>query len=132
MEKHLLFVPRYTVNEVLNILEQDDNWQEADIFLSPPDDGHASDEDSADEEVTIPSINNLSRNQLLADAMAVIRVGAERKELCDTFDDSGGECVSDTVMPDSDEVSTHITITDSHCKNAEEPEPTLARTRVSG
>lgn len=61
--------------------------------------------------------------------MAVIRVGAERKELCDTFDDSGGECVSDTVMPDSDEVSTHITITDSHCKNAEEPEPTLARTR---
>ncbi|CAG9136190.1 unnamed protein product [Plutella xylostella] len=54
------------VNEIISQLEEDDDFFAADIFITPPDKWQNSDEDSGDEE--FPSINNLSRNQLLAEA----------------------------------------------------------------
>ncbi|XP_048488144.1 piggyBac transposable element-derived protein 3-like [Plutella xylostella] len=57
---------RLNVNEIISQLEEDDDFFAADIFITPPDKWQNSDEDSGDEE--FPSINNLSRNQLLAEA----------------------------------------------------------------
>ncbi|CAG9133854.1 unnamed protein product [Plutella xylostella] len=54
------------VNEIISQLEEDDYFFAADIFITPPDKWQNSDEDSGDEE--FPSINNLSRNQLLTEA----------------------------------------------------------------
>lgn len=55
-----------TVNEIISQLEQEDNVLSADIYITPPENYAKSDEDSGDEEST--SINNLSRQQLLAEA----------------------------------------------------------------
>ena len=47
------------------MLEEADDWQEADIFLSVPGDGNQSEEDSADEESTIPSINKVWKSVII-------------------------------------------------------------------
>ncbi|XP_022825709.1 piggyBac transposable element-derived protein 3-like [Spodoptera litura] len=62
----ILFYCRLNVNEIISHLEEDDDVFGADIFITPPDNWQNSDEDSGDEEFA--SINNLSRNQLLAEA----------------------------------------------------------------
>ena len=41
----------WTTAELLAILEDDENVTKADIFLSPPDDGNGTEEDSADEDM---------------------------------------------------------------------------------
>ena len=58
------------MNDILNALEDDDDFNHADIYLTPPDDGMCSDEDSGGEDDISPS--NLSGNQLNAAATAVI------------------------------------------------------------
>ena len=81
---------------MLDLLEEDDDWQAADIFLSVQGDGHQSEEDSADEELAIPSINNLSGVRLLAETSATVRVGAERHELApDVFDTTDSDPATD-------------------------------------
>lgn len=93
---------RYKLHEVLNLLEESNDWQEANIFLSVPGDGRNSDEDSADEESTTPSINSLSGNQLLASALATIRDGVDRHELGqDSEDLTVSDTVSDTVSEET-------------------------------
>ena len=55
-----------SVRNVIDCLEEEGSgWLNADIHLASPEDGYCSDEDSGGEEEG-PSINNLSRKQLLA------------------------------------------------------------------
>src|SRR5688572_23540805 len=68
---------KYSVNEILSILEDDPTVTSANIFILPPDNPNCSDEDSADEEN--PNSDNLTRSQLEAPATATVHRG-----LCDT------------------------------------------------
>jgi len=52
------------VNDILNALEDDDDFNQADIYLTPPDNGTCSDEDSGGEDDVGPS--NLSGNLRLS------------------------------------------------------------------
>src|SRR6218665_3328748 len=61
---------RYSVAEVLSILE-DDDFQSADCFILPPEDPTRSDEDSGPED---GDVNNLTGNQLRAQAEATVTV----------------------------------------------------------
>src|SRR6218665_1620670 len=61
---------RYSVAEVLSILE-DDDFQSADIFILPPEDPTRSDEDSGPEDDD-GDVNNLTGNQLRAQAEATV------------------------------------------------------------
>src|SRR6218665_2263917 len=63
---------RYSVAEVLSILE-DDDFQSADIFILPPEDPTRSDEDSGPEDDD-GDVNNLTGNQLRALAEATVTV----------------------------------------------------------
>jgi len=63
----LLGRSRITVNDILSALEDDDDFNKADIYLTPPDNGAGSDEDSDSEDCV--SANNLSGKQLRAQAM---------------------------------------------------------------
>src|SRR6218665_2429776 len=63
---------RYSVAEVLSILE-DDDFQSADIFILPPEDPTRSDEDSGPEDDD-GDVNNLTGNQLRALAEATVAV----------------------------------------------------------
>src|SRR6218665_2759754 len=63
---------RYSVAEVLSILE-DDDFQSADIFILPPEDPTRFDEDSGPEDDD-GDVNNLTGNQLRAQAEATVTV----------------------------------------------------------
>src|SRR6218665_14929 len=63
---------RYSVAEVLSILE-DDDFQSADIFILPPEDPTRSDEDSGPEDDD-GDVNNLTGNQLRAQVEATVTV----------------------------------------------------------
>ena len=84
-----------TVNDVLDALEADPDFFRADVFITPPGDGTASDEDSASEdEVAKDSHDNLTRNQLNAEAHAtIIRSSCEKEVIGDGDDEqtSGSE-----------------------------------------
>ncbi|KAK7099022.1 hypothetical protein V1264_003223 [Littorina saxatilis] len=62
---------RYTVNDVLDILEENNTFQRADVFIEPPPVDMLTDEDSGDEEER-PTVENLNGRQLSASATATI------------------------------------------------------------
>ncbi|CAG9822201.1 unnamed protein product [Phaedon cochleariae] len=61
-----------TTKDLIDIVE-DENFYEADIFITPPNDGADSEEDSEDEETPAANINHLSGRQLEAEAVGRIR-----------------------------------------------------------
>ena len=65
--------------EVISMLEADDEFQSADIFILPPEDPTRSDEDSGPEDDE-RDIDNLTENQLRADAEATITVSGFGKK----------------------------------------------------
>jgi len=94
---------RITVNDILNALEDDDDFNQADIYLTPPNNGTCSDEDSGGEDDVGPS--NLSGNQLNAAATAVIRRKYAEKDVV-------GETESQT---ESDDETSHLEDTTKVC-----------------
>src|SRR6266536_686488 len=72
---------KYSVHEVLSILEAEDFFTRADIFITPPLDPNCSDEDSGDEDGGVQGFNNLTRRQLEAEAEVSIHSGTERRTL---------------------------------------------------
>ena len=75
----LLRRSRITINDILSALEDDDDFNKADIYLTPPDNGAGSDEDSGGEDCV--SANNLSGKQLRAQAVAVITRNFSHKDV---------------------------------------------------
>lgn len=69
---------QYTVADVVSILEEDD-FLSADIFVLPPEDATKSDEDSGPEDDD-GHIDNLSGNQLRAEAEATVTVSGFHKD----------------------------------------------------
>ena len=67
---------RLTAHEVLAQLEEDADFWEANVYITPPDNGNATDEDSADEEGG--TVNNLCGKQLDAVAVATVKIGGQR------------------------------------------------------
>lgn len=81
----------YTVHEVVQMIEDETGpFMHADVYITPPENADVSDEDSGDEDEP-GVIDNLSANQLRAEAVAVIDRG------------SGVETVGEMI--DSDESS---------------------------
>lgn len=70
---------RLTVQEVLQQLEESDDYWAADIYISPPDNNVNTDEDSGNEDNETP--NNLNGRQLVAEYFVSKRVHEERIEL---------------------------------------------------
>ena len=70
---------RYKLAEVISMLEADDEFQSADIFILLPKDPTRSDEDSGPEDDE-GDIDNLTGNQLRADAEATITVSGVGKK----------------------------------------------------
>lgn len=91
------------MNDILDALEDDDDFNQADIYLTPPDNGTCSDEDSGGEDDVGPS--NLSGNQLNAAATAVIQRKYAEKDVV-------GETESQT---ESDTATTHLEDTTKVC-----------------
>lgn len=116
----------YSVHEVITMLENDENFWEANVYICPPTDPNCSDGDSADEE--LGTIDNLSRNQLAAEGEATVLRGPHERERIggyeeteDTLEDTsevttssaGGELVvsagpSHAATDSSSPVSTHL------------------------
>ena len=67
------------------MLEDDEDYQSADIFIEPPENALNSDEDSGDEDAG-GTLDNLSGNQLRASAEATVRAKGERIYLGDDAD----------------------------------------------
>jgi hypothetical protein len=88
---------RLTVDEVLAQLEDEEFWQ-ADIYITPPNNGTATDEDSADEDGG--TVNNLSGKQLDSSAVATVRIGGERMLL--------GKVSENQLDADNDEQEVEI------------------------
>ena len=59
-----------TVHDVLAILEEEEFFTQADVYITPPGDGNDTDKDSADEEGGI--VDNLSGRQLNSTAVATV------------------------------------------------------------
>ena len=79
----------YHLNEVISMLEEDEEFFSADVFITPPDQGEVTDEDSAPEDDG-GKMDNLSGGQLRSMAEAVLhvsndtqRVGGEESEEAD-------------------------------------------------
>ena len=95
----MLFIFRFNLDEVISALE-DDDFQSADIFISPPEDPTRSDEDSGPEDDD-GDVNNLTGNQLRSIAEATIKMSnMESKQLGDLLDI---DCTEDA---DNDSLST--------------------------
>jgi len=80
---------------------EDDNFQNADLFILPPEDATKSDEDSGPEDDD-GNIDNLSGNQLRGEAEATVTVsGFDKKhigaDMSDHEEDSDTEASSDTA-----------------------------------
>lgn len=60
----------FTVHQVLAMLEDDNEFTRADIFITPPCDTNCSDEDSGDEDEG--TSHNLTHRQLEAEAVATV------------------------------------------------------------
>ena len=58
------------------MLEDDDDFTRADVFITPPCDPNCSDEDSGDEDEG--TCHNLTRRQLAAEAVATVTRGEEQ------------------------------------------------------
>jgi hypothetical protein len=83
------------------MLEEDADFWEADVYISPPDNGNATDEDSADEEGG--TVNNLSGKQLDAVAIATAKVNGERVLV--------GEDIESQLDSDTEpEISTNVLV----------------------
>ena len=67
---------RYTVSEVVAMLEEDDSFSSANIYIDPPDNPNNSDEDSGDED-SGGNMDNLSGPQLRAGAELKMTVHGE-------------------------------------------------------
>ena len=112
----------YSVHEVITMLENDENFWEANVYICPPTDPNCSDGDSADEE--LGTIDNLSRNQLAAEGEATVLRGPHERERIGgneetedtsevTTSSAGGELVvtagpSHAATYSSSPVSTHL------------------------
>ncbi|GLV61248.1 hypothetical protein CBL_21075, partial [Carabus blaptoides fortunei] len=78
----------FNTEELVAILEQNADFERADVFITPPDDGAGSEEDSGDED-DIGDINNLSGRQLRAQATAKLSF---KNDLTNIGEDSDEEC----------------------------------------
>lgn len=103
----MFFVRHLTVAEVISMLE-DEEFQQADVFILPPEDATRSDEDSGPEDDD-GSVDNLTGNQLRAAAEASLSVsGFDKRRLGadDCPDDDTNDHDEDCDLPLAEPCST--------------------------
>jgi len=97
---------RFRLNEVhsvLDMLDSNPDYLQANLYILPPSDPSLSDEDSGDEDDVAP--DNLTRRQLQAEAEATVWTGKERVRIGnpdDDLDDSTIPSASDSEPSSAD------------------------------
>ena len=74
------FIRRYTVNEVISMIEDDQDVQRADIYIDPPSDGIETDEESGNEDEG-GTFSNLSGRQLRSSASVTVETNDGRQRV---------------------------------------------------
>jgi hypothetical protein len=97
----------YRVADVLHELEISDHFNAGNIFIAPPDAGEVTDEDSGEEEGG--TVNNLSKGQLLSEAIATTYNGTERRDI------GNFECEQPSDS-DDDDVPLKLLKSSTRCK----------------
>jgi len=103
----LRFKPRllcgsYKLHEVMAMLEEDDNFVSADIYITPPSQGEVTDEDSGPEDDG-GTFDNLARGQLRSTAEAVIQDCDDTRHVGEQDEsESSGVDVDDIEQPGND------------------------------
>jgi hypothetical protein len=103
---------KYTVNEVLDALEDDADFASGDIFIDPPRDGVESEEDSGDEDEGGINMNNLRGRQLISACQGRLRTRSNEivemgdEDLATGDDESSGDPVE---CDDVSEVADSVT-----------------------
>jgi len=109
---------KYTVKEVLDALEDHEDFASADIFIDPPRDGVDSEEDSGDEDEG-GNMNNLSGRQLMSACHGRLRTRSNEivemggEDLATGDDEFSGDPVE---CDDVSEVADSVTIIESAAK----------------
>lgn len=75
------------MNQALTLLEDDDAFDQANVYIEPPQVNEDTDEDSGDDEAHQATTANLNRNQLLASASVTIMRHGIRTRLGDPEQD---------------------------------------------
>lgn len=108
-----MFYCSFTVNEVVQMLEDDSDFEEANIFIGPPDNhGDDTDKDSGNED-SGGSINNLTGNQLRASASVTKRTSQGRTIVDNLSEDEDQSIPSEgtnTVENSSDTSDSDATV----------------------
>ncbi|XP_060552737.1 piggyBac transposable element-derived protein 3-like [Ruditapes philippinarum] len=92
---------RYTVNEIISMLEDEGNFERADIHVQPPPVDELTDEDSASEDEEV-GYNNLSGRQLDQQATATV-IRLDGRHVVDSASDSDLETDHSSDSSDTDE-----------------------------
>ncbi len=79
----MLLLNRFTIQEVVAQLEASEDFWSADIYITPPECGENTDEDSGDEDSGL--LDNLTAHQLVAEATVTKKVGGERIDIGDEW-----------------------------------------------
>ena len=97
---------RYTVHEVVSLLEAEPDFTEANIYITPPTNPNKSDEDSGDEELM--TVDNLSNRQLEAEVEATVFHGCVSRERIGV--DEASDCENDQNAAALDDIDTAVTL----------------------
>jgi len=89
----------FTVHQVIAMLEVDDDFTCAFIFITPPADANCSDEGSGDEDGGI--VNNLTHRQREADAMATVKRDQQRFYLNGNDESEPASALGETIIKSS-------------------------------
>jgi len=98
--KLLLFCGRYKLHEVIAMLEEDDNFVGADVYITPPRQGEVTDENSEPEDDG-GTVDNLARDQLQSTAEAVIQDRDDMRHVGGQDAESESSDVDDSGQPNS-------------------------------
>jgi len=85
---------------VLDMLDSNPDYLQANLYILPPSDASVSDEDSGDEDDVAP--DNLTRRQLQAEAEATAWTGKERVRIGNPDDDFDDSAIPSASEPSSD------------------------------
>ena len=109
----LLQVYRFSVHDVVTMLENDPDFMSADVYVTPPDEQGISEEDSDDED-QLDSLNHLSRQQLSTEAESanarIVRCRRQSAGLATTVETATVESNGTTEEDDDDELCAESSV----------------------
>ena len=107
---------------MLDMLDSNPDYLQANLYILPPSDASVSDEDSGDEDDVAP--DNLTRRQLQAEAEATAWTGKERVRIGNPDDDFDHSTIPSASEPSSD-AGGSAAVREQHNMNEVSSTPTV-------